>query len=622
MDFETEDRDSTNNIVLSVTKTSTRVETHLTQPFTAARNLTSSFGSAAAPEDWTLNKLGEVLKKSIVELMHIKENQKITQQLLRKYVIPANNRSVERDPRVQTMLELFPIKTIEELERFENQLGQQTHFLHELASTFATYASDGTLGKSVNSVLRNLLTDQVAACFNFEGKQRSNTEKKKGFKMTSLWNLLKLALEKSGAKFSPALSDLTLKSKTSDWLKDAPKRRDWRSKSRPRSDEGREGRNTYSNSPEGAGLSNIGSEERRAITGWNPPRPRSDEGREGRSRYSNSPEGTGLSNIGSEKRQARTGWKPPRPRPDEGREGRYRYSNSPEGTGLSNIGSEKRQARTGWKPPRPRPDEGREGRYRYSNSPEDTGLSNIGSEERRAITGWNPPRPRSDEGREGRNTCSNSPESAGLSKNRPLQKRDRGDRETELAFFEEMLRSSQISSSSVRSSDTKRDEFPLRSAEIPIEKRCSSSVNTQKGAVGATKDISPSRATESPSDMINTNQSKENHSQKSSHEGRKASQEGSLKTSTELCAQSKCLAERIEESDGKISKSVVEAPSPEKISMNRSTEISDSAIKSPSGTLNPFLRAESTRISADGLLLRGKGLQQRGSTRRGKGKKK
>ncbi|CAB3387101.1 Hypothetical predicted protein [Cloeon dipterum] len=354
------------------------------------------------------------------------------------------------------------------------------------------------------------------------------------------------------------------------------------SKSRPRSDEGREGRNTYSNSPEGAGLSNIGSEERRAITGWNPPRPRSDEGREGRSRY----------------------------------------SNSPEGTGLSNIGSEKRQARTGWKPPRPRPDEGREGRYRYSNSPEDTGLSNIGSEERRAITGWNPPRPRSDEGREGRNTCSNSPESAGLSKNRPLQKRDRGDRETELAFFEEMLRSSQISSSSVRSSDTKRDEFPLRSAEIPIEKRCSSSVNTQKGAVGATKDISPSRATESPSDMINTNQSKENHSQKSSHEGRKASQEGSLKTSTELCAQSKCLAERIEESDGKISKSVVEAPSPEKISMNRSTEISDSAIKSPSGTLNPFLRAESTRISADGLLLRGKGLQQRGSTRRGKGKKK
>ncbi|CAB3387104.1 Hypothetical predicted protein [Cloeon dipterum] len=622
MDFETEDRDSTNNIVLSVTKTSTRVETHLTQPFTAARNLTSSFGSAAAPEDWTLNKLGEVLKKSIVELMHIKENQKITQQLLRKYVIPANNRSVERDPRVQTMLELFPIKTIEELERFENQLGQQTHFLHELASTFATYASDGTLGKSVNSVLRNLLTDQVAACFNFEGKQRSNTEKKKGFKMTSLWNLLKLALEKSGAKFSPALSDLTLKSKTSDWLKDAPKRRDWRSKSRPRSDEGREGRNTYSNSPEGAGLSNIGSEERRAITGWNPPRPRSDEGREGRSRYSNSPEGTGLSNIGSEKRQARTGWKPPRPRPDEGREGRYRYSNSPEDTGLSNIGSEKRQARTGWKPPRPRPDEGREGRYRYSNSPEDTGLSNIGSEERRAITGWNPPRPRSDEGREGRNTCSNSPESAGLSKNRPLQKRDRGDRETELAFFEEMLRSSQISSSSVRSSDTKRDEFPLRSAEIPIEKRCSSSVNTQKGAVGATKDISPSRATESPSDMINTNQSKENHSQKSSHEGRKASQEGSLKTSTELCAQSKCLAERIEESDGKISKSVVEAPSPEKISMNRSTEISDSAIKSPSGTLNPFLRAESTRISADGLLLRGKGLQQRGSTRRGKGKKK
>ncbi|CAB3387102.1 Hypothetical predicted protein [Cloeon dipterum] len=592
MDFETEDRDSTNNIVLSVTKTSTRVETHLTQPFTAARNLTSSFGSAAAPEDWTLNKLG------------------------------ANNRSVERDPRVQTMLELFPIKTIEELERFENQLGQQTHFLHELASTFATYASDGTLGKSVNSVLRNLLTDQVAACFNFEGKQRSNTEKKKGFKMTSLWNLLKLALEKSGAKFSPALSDLTLKSKTSDWLKDAPKRRDWRSKSRPRSDEGREGRNTYSNSPEGAGLSNIGSEERRAITGWNPPRPRSDEGREGRSRYSNSPEGTGLSNIGSEKRQARTGWKPPRPRPDEGREGRYRYSNSPEDTGLSNIGSEKRQARTGWKPPRPRPDEGREGRYRYSNSPEDTGLSNIGSEERRAITGWNPPRPRSDEGREGRNTCSNSPESAGLSKNRPLQKRDRGDRETELAFFEEMLRSSQISSSSVRSSDTKRDEFPLRSAEIPIEKRCSSSVNTQKGAVGATKDISPSRATESPSDMINTNQSKENHSQKSSHEGRKASQEGSLKTSTELCAQSKCLAERIEESDGKISKSVVEAPSPEKISMNRSTEISDSAIKSPSGTLNPFLRAESTRISADGLLLRGKGLQQRGSTRRGKGKKK
>ncbi|CAB3370422.1 Hypothetical predicted protein [Cloeon dipterum] len=291
-----------------------------------------------------------------------------------------------------------------------------------------------------------------------------------------------------------------------------------------------------------------------------------------------------------------------------------RYSNSPEDTGLSNIGSEKRQARTGWKPPRPRSDEGREGRNTYSNSPEGAGLSNIGSEERRAITGWNPPRPRSDEGREGRNTCSNSPESAGLSKNRPLQKRDRGDRETELAFFEEMLRSSQISSSSVRSSDTKRDEFPLRSAEIPIEERCSSSVNTQKGAVGATKDISPSRATESPSDMINTNQSKENHSQKSSHEGRKASQEGSLKTSTELCAQSKCLAERIEESDGKISKSVVEAPSPEKISMNRSTEISDSAIKSPSGTLNPFLRAESTRISADGLLLRGKGLQQRGTT--------
>ncbi|CAB3387089.1 Hypothetical predicted protein [Cloeon dipterum] len=73
--------------------------------------------------------------------------------------------------------------------------------------------------------------------------------------MTSLWNLLKLALEKSGAKFSPALSDLTLKSKTSDWLKDAPKRRDWRSKSRPRSEEGSEGRFRYSNSPEGAGLS-------------------------------------------------------------------------------------------------------------------------------------------------------------------------------------------------------------------------------------------------------------------------------------------------------------------------------------------------------------------------------
>ncbi|CAB3370420.1 Hypothetical predicted protein [Cloeon dipterum] len=493
------------------------------------------------------------------------------------------------------MLELFPIKTIEELERFENQLGQQTHFLHELASTFATYASDGTLGKSVNSVLRNLLTDQVAACFNFEGKQRSNTEKKKGFKMTSLWNLLKLALEKSGAKFSPALSDLTLKSKTSDWLKDAPKRRDWRSKSRPRSDEGREGRNTYSNSPEGAGLSNIGSEERRAITGWNPPRPR------------HGPVQHWLGETPSEQAEYLA-----QGLTKGGKESRY--SNSPEDTGLSNIGSEKRQARTGWKPPRPRSDEGREGRNTYSNSPEGAGLSNIGSEERRAITGWNPPRPRSDEGREGRNTCSNSPESAGLSKNRPLQKRDRGDRETELAFFEEMLRSSQISSSSVRSSDTKRDEFPLRSAEIPIEERCSSSVNTQKGAVGATKDISPSRATESPSDMINTNQSKENHSQKSSHEGRKASQEGSLKTSTELCAQSKCLAERIEESDGKISKSVVEAPSPEKISMNRSTEISDSAIKSPSGTLNPFLRAESTRISADGLLLRGKGLQQRGTT--------